>query len=233
MKIRLLLFIFFTTNLFFSQENIVVHYDVVISNEESLFKNNQTLRYFFDNAIKNADKLKFKLICTPSTSKFYDVSDYIDLDFSHKQTLLSFTSYGGVVFQEKNYIYKQAQILSQDIYVKKTVKQDWVLHNETKIINGFICYKATSINKIIYGEKVFNHPITAWYSPSIPFHYGPNGYSGLPGLILELQVRNVVFGVTKIEFDTIIKLIFEKDRIKILNEKEYNEKLNKFNDFDE
>jgi GLPGLI family protein len=54
---------------------------------------------------------------------------------------------------------------------------------------------------VVNGSSVFEHPIIAWYCPKLPFSYGPIGYGNLPGLILQLQVRNVVYGVSKIDFD--------------------------------
>jgi GLPGLI family protein len=65
---------------------------------------------------------------------------------------------------------------------------EWTITKETKIIDGYTCYKAISP---LYtdGKKIedtkFN--VIAWFTPKIPVPYGPNGYGGLPGLILELQ----------------------------------------------
>jgi GLPGLI family protein len=41
----------------------------------------------------------------------------------------------------------------------------------------------------------------------------------LPGLILELQVRNVVYGASKIELNTTETFKIETNKMKILNEK--------------
>ena len=73
--------------------------------------------------------------------------------------------------------------------------------NESKEIEGFWCYKATSTKVVVNRKGTFRFPIIAWYCPKIPFSFGPNGYGNLPGLILELQVRNVVYGVKKIDLN--------------------------------
>jgi GLPGLI family protein len=70
-----------------------------------------------------------------------------------------------------------------------------------KEIEGFLCYKATSTNIVINQKGTFRFPIIAWYCPKIPLSFGPNGYGNLPGLILELQVRNVMYGVKKIDLN--------------------------------
>ena len=71
---------------------------------------------------------------------------------------------------------------------------NWKLTNETKTILGYTCYKAThnreGMNPVI---------VTAWYSPEIPYQFGPKGYSRLPGLILEI----VLGGKTTYTADTI------------------------------
>lgn len=61
---------------------------------------------------------------------------------------------------------------------KEPVIKNWKLIDETKIINTINCKKA---------EVTFKgrHWI-AWYSPEIPFPYGPMKFSGLPGLIVKI-----------------------------------------------
>lgn len=69
--------------------------------------------------------------------------------------------------------------------------QDWKLTNETKKIEEFTCYKATL--------KVFNKRsssysiVEAWYTPKVSLPYGPIGFGGLPGLILQLKYKQVTY----------------------------------------
>lgn len=67
-------------------------------------------------------------------------------------------------------------------------KAKWTLTQETKMIGGYLCLKATSPH--YNGESWSDNKkfeVTAWYTPKIPAPFGPNGHYGLPGLILELQ----------------------------------------------
>lgn len=56
----------------------------------------------------------------------------------------------------------------------------WKLAGETKEILGYGCQKATYVkdDSITY---------EAWFTPEIPVASGPNGFSGLPGMILEIS----------------------------------------------
>ena len=47
------------------------------------------------------------------------------------------------------------------------------------------------------------------FCPSLPYSFGPVGYGGLPGLILELQVRKSWFAVSKLDFDS--KVTFKEE----------------------
>jgi GLPGLI family protein len=47
---------------------------------------------------------------------------------------------------------------------------------------------------------VFKYDFTAWYSPQLPYKFGPAGYGNLPGLIIELQGASFTYGVKKIDF---------------------------------
>ncbi|WP_378184050.1 GLPGLI family protein [Aquimarina sp. SS2-1] len=55
---------------------------------------------------------------------------------------------------------------------------EWILTEETKQIDQYLCYKAVLKN--------IDKKIEAWYTKDIKASHGPKGYYGLPGLILEL-----------------------------------------------
>lgn len=61
---------------------------------------------------------------------------------------------------------------------KEPVIKNWKLVDETKIINTINCKKA----EVTFKGRNW----TAWYSPEIPFPYGPYKFSGLPGLIFKI-----------------------------------------------
>lgn len=64
------------------------------------------------------------------------------------------------------------------------LKYEWALIDEEKEIFGYTCKKATvSLNA---GQT--KQLVTAWYSEDIPISDGPYTYSGLPGLIIQLEL---------------------------------------------
>ena len=65
----------------------------------------------------------------------------------------------------------------------KSFEMDWDIKNETAIILGKLCRLAET--EIIEGEK--KNKIKAWFATELPYRFGPNGFHGLPGLILALE----------------------------------------------
>jgi GLPGLI family protein len=230
-KIIIFVFILFI-NVSFSQSNLFVTYKVKIANED-IFKNNSNLKTLFDKAKKDAVNIKFGLICKKESSHFYHIDNITSIDdnSSFNATSLIFTGYNGEIYQERDLLYSYSRILNNNTYVKSSAKNNWVLKNEVKLIDGFECYKATSEYVVNNIKGEYRHPVIAWYCPKIPYSFGPKGYSGLPGLILELQVRNVTFGIETIEFNSEKKIEINIKKMKILNEEEYEKALDKFNDF--
>jgi GLPGLI family protein len=97
----------------------------------------------------------------------------------------------------ENEIFRDAEFILID-----TLNYNWQLSNEIKLIDNYKCYKATlKIDKNVSGTKN-DLNITAWYSPEIPIAFGPNGFSGLPGLILELDYKNVKFSARSITLNS-------------------------------
>jgi len=80
---------------------------------------------------------------------------------------------------------------------KEPVIKNWKLLDETKIINSIICKKAE--------VRFKGRNWIAWYSPEIPFPYGPMKFSGLPGLIIKITDDKGDFDLVKSVSDTQLK----------------------------
>lgn len=102
----------------------------------------------------------------------------------------------------------QAEIFGKQFLIKDSLKgQDWELLNETKNIGQYTCFKAQfktevksqSLTKDGEFETVMKERIvTAWYTPQIPISNGPAEFSGLPGLILEINDGKMTLICSKI-----------------------------------
>lgn len=123
-----------------------------------------------------------------------DIRLFDDIDYLLAQIYLGQT----LIFDlENNNTYLFPLTSNPEFYFKfKTKIHNWVLTNESKIINGITCYKATlrivTFNTNRDGSKkelIFDYD--AWYAPSIPINVFFKEINGLPGLILELVSKNV------------------------------------------
>ncbi|WP_237274682.1 GLPGLI family protein [Tenacibaculum ovolyticum] len=99
----------------------------------------------------------------------------------------------------KKYVNK-TEISGKRFLIKDELEDfGWKISGETKNIGNYTCYKATKSKEeertsfsMTDGkqeerkEKVIIETV-AWYTPQVPISNGPEGYWGLPGLILEIQ----------------------------------------------
>ena len=122
--------------------------------------------------------------------------------------------------QTKRYL-KAEEFANKNYLISDTLKNyNWELKQETKKIGDYICYKAISIIKVtkkeleeyeadkekqtnnktsfLNLEKPENEIITVWYNPEIPVSQGPNKYWGLPGLIMEVNQKNLILLCSKV-----------------------------------
>ncbi len=230
MKTFNILFFLVVSGYFFGQSSISIHYSVEIRQEES-YNQHSSYTKAMKSAIGQAKNLNFVLLLKSKQSFFYAMDQMrSDNEFNISKNLV-FAGYTGHVYQKADTIFHKSDILGNNIYRIKPVKKDWTLTKETKIIDGFLCFMATSINRVTYKDKIFNHSVVAWYCPEIPYYFGPNGYSGLPGLILELTVRNVTFFAQKINFNSDENFKIDTSKMKILDEEAFSKALDRLNDF--
>lgn len=118
-------------------------------------------------------------------------------------------------------------VILGECYLVEQPKSIWKITQESKIIGGYLCYKAEYQNPLYK----YKRPI-AWFAPKIPASYGPKIFTGLPGLILELEDNTVTFTAIKIEINPKEKIIIVKPEGKIISEENYNVLLKKaFPDF--
>ena len=135
----------------------------------------------------------------------------------------------GTVYRDilsNTYIRKQ-ELLGKTFLIKDTLtKSKWVITGDAKKIGIYTSYKATQeveteLRIMQFGrssqrasqdnnttKKTKIVTLSAWFTPEIPVATGPDFYSGLPGLILEVSNDNTTILCTKIVMNP-------KDRIKI------------------
>lgn len=77
--------------------------------------------------------------------------------------------------------------------------RDWELKEGTKTVNGHTCKKAIYHHKVETRNGIRKFPVEVWYAPDLPLNFGPLGYNGLPGLILELSIQGERYYATKIK----------------------------------
>lgn len=231
-KISTIIFNLFVLFSYCQNMNIYAEYGIKLMDDEAYTKDalfNET----FQSAKNNDSKVSFGLIIHQNRSKFFDKSI---MESNNQNVVMTkiFANYIGLVYNCNDSIYYQNPLLGEKIYTKALKKENWTLLNETKLIDNYLCYKATNVNVVINSKGTFKYPVIAWYCPTLPYSFGPNGYGNLPGLILELQVRNVLFFLKKIDLNSkeILDVDFIK-KIKILSDEELQVKLNEFNRFDE
>jgi GLPGLI family protein len=90
------------------------------------------------------------------------------------------------------------ETLNKKYIVEGIPEYKWKIHNEIKEVAGYLCMKAETYNPVC-DQKVY-----AWFTDQIPISGGPEGYHGLPGMILELDVDDgtVLVTASKVEIST-------------------------------
>jgi len=94
----------------------------------------------------------------------------------------------------KDSLYSRIFVLSQSYLLKeKKPPINWNITDSTKIVNGYLCTKATTHFR--------GRNYTAWFTPEIPTPFGPWKLIGLPGLVIEARSidNKISFSAHKIE----------------------------------
>ena len=218
-KIYFYLFTLFIIENIYSQ-NIEVEYGVLFNIEN--IKEEKLKNSFFSKVINETkNQITYELIFNDSLSDFR-IKEQLDLENFNK---IKFAA--GLIFEGECFYNKKSNVLIKNISDYNLIidiRHKWEIYQESKEIDGYLCYKATT-EKIINNTKgTFVFPITVWFSPELPYSYGPGNYFGLPGLILEIQERNFVVFAKKIDLKS-TKKINVTPKSNLITEDEFNKKV--------
>ncbi len=119
---------------------------------------------------------------------------------------------------------KNKNLITEYVSIKDSISNySWELSSDTLTVAGYTCKKATTIRDV--GTK---QNITAWYCEDFPINDGPMDFSGLPGLILQIELGDyniVKFEKLKFFKDENIKIEEPENKVEMITMKQYIAKL--------
>jgi len=108
----------------------------------------------------------------------------------------------------------------------KIEKRRWKILNEIKEVAGYLCMKAETT------DTIKGQTIHAWFTDAIPMSGGPEGFGGLPGMILEIDINDgdAVTYATSVDLETPIEKlpIPKKMKGKKMDQAKYDSIIAKF-----
>ncbi|MDY0090393.1 MAG: GLPGLI family protein [Flavobacteriaceae bacterium] len=228
LNILLLLSLFWFSNILSQEKKYSVDYTLYFAEPDEL-ESSEYSRVMAQVYKKSGD-IKFNLFVNDSVSYFIVEDGINNSDLSTKlaisKPLYTTPVYSNLKTDKLYYnnnpnfiFFKENQYL-----IEQNAVSNWEIKQETKTIDGRICYKAISKDNYYYHnkDKVVYFDVTAWFCPEIPIKAGPVFYNNLPGLIMEISYLDVRLEATKIKFDFNEKSIKTPKGKSIVDYDEYN-----------
>jgi GLPGLI family protein len=191
MKYLLTLTLFMITSFVFSQTSAVCTYKI-IRNSETIKINEEDnnlqikSKVMLNKAIEIAENFSYKLAFNKNES-LYQIEEFLPIDGTNNNLspVAKALSGKGIFYQNKedNLVLDQSSAMGNTFLISSKLFTNWEITKETKIINGFLCYKAIRECKTCPNKETES----VWFTPDIPVPFGPFGYGGLPGLIMEIK----------------------------------------------
>jgi GLPGLI family protein len=230
LKLLLQIFIFIVFNYGFCQSYNTINYKAVLNLTDDIKKVDKKFN-LLSKAEDVSEDVNFRLEIDVDKSVFY-VSNEEDIDPMSLHMLKSLTLSKGNIFTNQKDNTIQNEVISKgnmsfifgkdNLLVQDSIFKNWDITNEKKIIDGYTCYKANykQIKKVL--DKTETTTAIAWFCPDIPISFGPAQFSGLPGLIFQLDSNLYSFNLLNFTFNK--DLILKKSvNGKIISLEEYLE----------
>ncbi len=214
MKLLFLIFICY----FSYCQNIVVKYEIKNNFPENSYKD-ENIGEFIRQATLLEKMIEYKLIINNKMSIFYPPNvNGNDYDLPYGMTIMP--NFIKIQQNDTLFIEGKSKYLPVNKYIPfEPILNDWLITEETQLIQGFLCFKAI----LFYNGK---QKAVAWFTPDIQNKFGPNGYGGLPRLILSITAHLQTLNATEIKItkNTNIKFALKGE---LIEKSEYDEIINK------
>jgi GLPGLI family protein len=180
-----------------------------------------------DDALKAFRSLEYKLIYDNTHSLYKPVDRLPNSPDNDEYKFAKFmVGYYFLKDNAKKLKIEKSEIQNEPFYIVRDWDEyKWTITDEFKIIDGYKCYKATSvkIDSSATKKRVIRFTPVVWFAPSIPAPFGPSGLDGLPGLVLEATFNGrIYYYATSITFDCNEEVDFEKpSKGKFVTEQEF------------
>lgn len=216
MKTYSIFFLIFISQLLFSQNNMnsfLASYKILIDDTSMLNSkgkiaesDNEVYKMlsneYLNTIVQCQDLIKFELIYNKSEMIYYRkdfvVPDYFNDMQKGIAESFKFSSFY-YNFNTKYYVeYFKFFDKNYNLFIDFE-SINWEITTESKLINGFLCYKA------IYNNNKYSIPLVVWFSPEIVFQVGPEKCQFLPGLVLEYQLKDFSIVCERIDFNPTVE----------------------------
>ena len=186
-----------------SQNSGVITYDMIRKLDLKIQENQNP---DIANMLPKERKVRKELVFSPSVSLYRNpangnASDDVVMESASGATIsIKMVEAEEFVYydiQSKKKI-EQREFMSRNFLIESgtdTVK--WKITGNQKEVLGYSCLEA----ELVGASK----KTVAWFAPTLPIQTGPDGYSGLPGLILSIDIEDgkMTLTASKIEFKPI------------------------------
>lgn len=225
-----ILFFFFITlsSYILAQSKAICTYEVITNKIDSdddsvnieVDASTQRAKKLINEGLKIAETYKYTLKFNKNESIF-DVESVMQNDANniYIQEIAKALVGKGLFYQnrEENLNIHQLEISGGDFLISDCFYYNWEITKETKNIKGYQSYKA------VKNCDNCNNAEEVWFTPDIAVPFGPLGYSGLPGLVLEVKKKLLTLRISNIDAVKSNLVIDRPTKGKMVTSGEYKE----------
>lgn len=211
-NIIIVLFLLFTVSISKAQQAVgKVTYNATVEPTEEYKKKYQNKKKtkqdrLFDAIEEEGKNFKLELLFSKQYS-VYELNEPMHRD-SQRQNVFNMAK---TIYKAGNKFYnssKERKITKEidfleEKYLIETLydSASWKMLNKQEKIGNYTCYLAERDYEYESRKGKVTVKQTVWYTPEIPFSFGPAEFVGFPGLVLKVKSGTIVYNAKKIQLN--------------------------------